>query len=190
VKLVACYVIVGKKVKILKEQNSGPIEEGYDSVSVYVDTKGNATAERSPGQGRAEEIVIPTGARVLPRFVISVTRVDHVIIWRDPKMENTENSDLAQKLRLYKNIRSICAANQDCIRLIRARKSSIQYRIVTAGTEGEEYVALVRHMGYDVDILVFCMNVGWHEKWAAKYDKVKVTASTSEMLKFCTWADI
>jgi len=186
VKLLACYVIVGK-IKVLKTESRGPIEEGYDSVSVYVNTKGEPATVRYPGEGRAEEIVIPKGARVLPRFVISLTRVDHLIIWRDPQMDNLENSEVAKKLRLHKKIRAICASNQECIRLVRARKDSINYRIVTAGTEGEEFVELVRSKGYYVDILVYCMSVDYHKKWAKKYDKITVTSSTEEMLKFCTW---
>jgi len=31
------------------------------------------------------------------------------------------------------------------------------------------------------------MSVDYHKKWAKKYDKITVTSSTEEMLKFCTW---
>jgi len=188
VQVLACYAICGK-TKILTSQITGAIAEGYDSQSVVVDVKGTPSKEQTPGAGRAEELVLPTGKRALPRFLITITRVNHLILWRDPKINSTENSALAEKLKKEKHIRALTLVHGDCIRLIRHQKKGIQYRIVTSGTEGEDFVDLVRGYYEDVEILVFCMSVDYHKTWAKKYQKVEVTASTQRMLEFCTWAD-
>lgn len=62
-----------------------------------------------------------------------------------------------------------------------------EYRIITAGTGGNEFVKSVRTMGVHCPILVFCANEEWHNRWACRDNNIEVTVSPGRMYEFATW---
>ena len=196
--VIMCFVIEGKSRKLEDTEQSDflgkHIAATYDSHSVYVDTSGEICNEASM---HAKELVIPTSKAVLPFCVLSVTRVDKCILWRDPNLFNKENTQLI--LKLYadnKKVRLLFVDVKCKERVLCKWKSGVDYRIVTAGSEGKEFVKKylrcsgVQFSVKNYPILVYCMSTGHHPSrvWANEIDPtIKVTASAKEFLEFCAF---
>ena len=69
------------------------------------------------------------------------------------------------------------------------KKDGTQYRAITSGSGGEEFVQKLRRERIMCKVLVFCMSVSYHKTWARNYGNVEVTNSSENIKKFATWND-
>jgi hypothetical protein len=191
-------VIEGKTRKLEVTEQSGfsgkQVAADYDSHSVYVDTNGKICNEASM---HAKELVIPASKAVLPFCVLTVTRVDKCVLWRDPNLFNKENTQLMLKLYAENKKVRLLFVDINCKeRVLCQWKSGVDYRVVTAGSEGKEFVnKYLRYSGVQTSvkkypILVYCMNTDYHRTWADEIDPaIKVTASSDEFVRFCAFKE-
>ena len=110
------------------------------------------------------------------------------VVWVDPNIDNFENSGYVHYLRAVEGIQLHATSNpREAIKELSNMQQGTEYRIITAGTGGNEFVQRVRKMGVHCPILVFCLSEEWHKKWACRYNNVEVTASPRRMYDFATW---
>ena len=110
------------------------------------------------------------------------------VVWVDANINNGENSGIQYNLRRDPNIHLFATTNIDeAVGVLKNQKPGIEYRAVTSGHLGEDFTTKVRDL--NCKILVFCMGVDYHRRWAANFTNVFVTNATLTMLKFATWTD-
>ena len=54
------------------------------------------------------------------------------------------------------------------------KKEGVEYRAITAGRCGEDFVKSLRVIGISCSVLVFCMSVDYHKTWAINYSNVSL----------------
>ena len=112
------------------------------------------------------------------------------VIWVDPNIHNEENSGYVRQLRATEGISLYSTSKaSEALRVLKNRKAGTEYRAITAGRGGKEFVRSLRAEGIHCRVLVFCGNVDQHETWTRDYFHVEVTRFTSVMMKFATWKD-
>ena len=111
-----------------------------------------------------------------------------VLVWLDPHIGNTKNSNYARHLRCIEGL-SLTATTRrsQALRALWEREEDTEYRAMTAGKRGEAFVRKLRESGVTCPVLVFCGNVAKHSKWAARYSNVQVTNDPAMMFVFATW---
>ena len=115
--IIGCFVIQGETRALDREGSFDEVKAKYggrpidtteyDSHAVLVDANGAVTSD--PSKQHAQEVVIPTGALVLPFVVLSLTRVNKVVLWRDPNLYNEENTRSIYKVYDKDKVRASCA---------------------------------------------------------------------------------
>ena len=113
------------------------------------------------------------------------------VVWVDANINNGENSGIQYNLRRDPNIHLFATTNIDeAVGVLKNQKPGVEYRAVTSGRLGEDFTTKVRDRAkLKCKILVFCMGVDYHRRWAANFPNVFVTNATLTMLKFATWTD-
>ena len=110
------------------------------------------------------------------------------VIWVDPNIHNQENSGYVQQLQATEGISLYSTSKaSEALRVLKNRKAGTEYRAITAGRGGKEFVKSLRAKGIDCRVLVFCGNAELHKTWVRDYFHVEVTDSNSEMMEFATW---
>lgn len=110
------------------------------------------------------------------------------VVWFDSKINNTENSGYVHYLRSVQGVQLHATSDRNnAIQQLSTMQPGTEYRAITAGNGGTEFVKKVRTMGIRCPILVFTGNEKKHSKWACKYDNIEVTTSTARMFEFATW---
>jgi hypothetical protein len=187
-KIIGCLATVGR-FKTLPERCVGSdITEGYDAHTAWVTTAGNPTGD--PSEIFAKEYVIRETRSLYPRFVVTLTKVDKETIWFDANLNNAENTSIRIALTTKPGYYLYATGDASlALNTLKRRKYGTSYRAVTSGRGGEELVKNLRSAGLTCPVMVFCMNVKLHQAWARKYSSVRVTATTSEMMNFASWAN-
>ena len=110
------------------------------------------------------------------------------VVWVDPKVNNRENSSYVRYLKTVEGV-SLHATTSasEALSVLLEADPSVEYRAVTAGTGGKEFIEKLRAKGMHCPVLVFCASYDWHSKWARKFKDVQVTVDPSEMFEFATW---
>ena len=117
-------------------------------------------------------------------------QVTREVIWVDPNVNNMENTRYVQHLKQVPGISLLATTSTDeALLFLQRKKPGTEYRAMTAGRGGEQFVTRVRDCGIHCRVLVFCGAVEYHKTWAKKFDKTEVTDSVQEMIKFATWKD-
>ena len=110
------------------------------------------------------------------------------VVWFDPHINNSENSSYVDYLTSVKGVQLHATSDRNnAIEQFSTMQQGTEYRAITAGNRGTEFVKKVRSMGILCPILVFTGNEKKHSKWACKYDNVEVTTSATRMFEFATW---
>lgn len=110
------------------------------------------------------------------------------VVWVDPNVNNFENSGYVHYLRAVEGVQLLATSSSgEAIEELSNMQQGTEYRIITAGTGGNEFVDSVRTMGVYCPILVFCAHEKWHRKWASGYNNIEVTVSPERMFEFATW---
>ena len=113
------------------------------------------------------------------------------VVWVDANINNRENSGIQYTLRKDPNVHLFATTNIDeAVGVLKNQKPGIEYRAVTSGRLGEDFTTKVRdHAKLKCKIMVFCMGVDYHRRWAANFTNVYVTSATLTMVKFASWTD-
>ena len=113
------------------------------------------------------------------------------VVWVDANINNRENTGIQYTLRKDSTIHLFATTNIDeAVGVLKNQKPDIEYRAVTSGRLGEDFATKVRIQAkLNCKILVFCMGVDYHRRWAANFANVSVTSATLTMMKFATWKD-
>ena len=185
--VLGCIAIVGTTQQKMKKEVGMVIPESLDSHWGYVDIKGNVTGKVS--ERFAEEYVIRETQGIYPRFRITLKRITREVIWVDPNITNSENSGHVQRLKKAPGIFLYATADPGrALEALKKRKPGTEYRAMTAGRGGEDFVKKVRGEGITCKVMVFCGTVRYHKPWADKIKDTAVTASAQTMYSFATWA--
>lgn len=207
-------VEVSKKLQLMKEQlpkkpsNESAVSEVEDkmaSLEVEDQTKLLLLAKENQlekMQIEMDEIIEDkkkTEAKLQDEIKSLMEKLDHStkatipvkkeLVWVDANINNKENSAIQQFLRRDPTIHLFATTNVDeAVGVLKNQKSGIEYRAVTSGRLGEGFTTKVRSQAkLNCKILVFCMGVDYHRRWAANFANISVTSATNVMLDFATW---
>lgn len=113
------------------------------------------------------------------------------VVWVDANIHNSENSGIQRCLRKEPTIHLFATTDiNEAVGVLKNQKPGIEYRAVTSGRLGEDFTKKVRKKAkLNCKILVFCMGVDYHRRWAANFTDISVTSATNTMLDFATWKD-
>ena len=185
-KLLGCIVIVGTTERALEEDEGGEISSSLDSRWAWVDYCGRILAGDT--NHFATEYAIRQSVSVYPHFRISLTRVACHVVWFDPNIGCTENSRYKQQLKSEKGLYLFSTSDSAmALRALKRKKEGTEYRAITSGSGGEDFVRQLRGAGIQCKVLVFCCAVDYHKMWARRFPNVEVTAAAYTMMNFATW---
>jgi hypothetical protein len=185
--LLGCIALSGS-TKLLHKRHTTE-ESRLDSQFIWVDRKGQPTL--APELFYAQEYVIKESSRIYPCYRITLTRVNKHVVWVDPNINNYENSHSCNVLKQNRSIQLHPTNNKDdavkALMMIKEKKNGDEYRAVTAGTGGPEFMKSLTEAGINCKVLVYCGTPRYHNGWASKYRNVEVTNSTTTFMKFATF---
>ena len=147
--------------------------------------------ESEIGDRKEIQRVIKESTAVVPSVQTSLQHINREVVWVDPNIGNTENSSYVHELKQEWGVSLFATASaSQALDALKNKKEGREYRVITSGTGGEEFVhTLRRELRIKCKVLVFCMSVDYHKTWARKYDNVDVTLSGQQMIEFATWTD-
>ena len=181
-----CIATVGTTERALEKDEGGEISSSLDSRWAWVDSGGRILAGDT--NHFATEFAIRQSKSIYPHFRISLTRVARHVVWFDPNIDNTENSRYKQQLKSEKGLYLFPTSDSAmALRALKRKKEGTEYRAITSGSGGEDFVRQLRGAGIQCKVLVFCRSVDYHKTWARRFPNIEVTAATSTMMNFATW---
>eukprot|EP01084_Bolivina_argentea_P148090 258987_1 len=188
--LIVSYVNVGNTFQIYDNITyyGKALKTGYSSHYVQVTGNGQAVPKNEIDGylgDMYDEYIVNTGKRVLPRFCVTFTKKENVIIWRDAKLSNHENSNIMDKLR-KSNVIYGALTTKDALKVIQKKKKSCSVYIITNGADNSDgFINSIRNkMKIENPILVFTSLESEHKYLSERFSNVTVTTSTSEVYNF------
>ena len=110
------------------------------------------------------------------------------VVWIDPRIGNFENSTYVRYLKSVEGVNLYATtSSSDALTALIKSEPDVDYRVITAGTGGKEFVQCLRENGIRCPVLVFCGNFDWHSKWAGEFKDVEVTVDPIRMYNFASW---
>ena len=186
--VLGCITLVAPTKRLEEKKLGCKISSNLKSHWAIVASNGSVLKESERGRNFAVEYAVRDGAFVYPRFKLSLTRVTREVIWVDPNINNEENTKYVRQLKQVPEIYFLATTSADeALLFLRRKKPDTEYRAITAGRGGEQFVNGVRSGGIHCRVLVFCGAVDYHKTWAKKFENTEVTKSTQEMINFATW---
>jgi DnaJ family protein A protein 2 len=191
--LIASHANVGRVRTISALEDGKPIPEGYDSNHIDVGTTAHGASghpyDATKHTHKYDEWIIREGTRVLPRFLITLKCVKQsaVVVWRDPKIENAENSRILKDIQTAKGCTVYGVKTSSEARdLVADKMGECKVCVVTnGGDDGEGFIRELREGAkFDGPVLVFCGAVAYHRTWAEKLGDCAVTGSGRDVKKF------
>ena len=176
-------------------KNGEPIEDdiakhyGYNTALVgnRNDYKPIPENEKDNNEIWANEYVFPHKNQFIPCLSFTVMRKDHYILWKDEKLDNSENAgymnDLSKNMEV--NIygkKSVAEA----LEVIRKKKYAAVKLMTNAGENltGKDLIIKAREIvGSDFVCLVFAGSKG-HMEWISKMKNVILTTDSDEFKEF------
>lgn len=196
VTLIAVFVNPGKVKKVDgAEYRNRPITKGFDSHHArvtdgvhYTKMIGHPVKEHKgyPKNCVMDEYAVRDSTRILPRFYITLQRINKVFIWRDKNIVNNFNSSVLKDMQRNTSIYGVTDTKK-ALELIRSKMSGGNkvYVITNGAHDGQGFVDTVRNeLNLDTSILVFCCAVEWHSKWAQLYSDVQVGTGRATITRF------
>ena len=185
-KLLGCLALVGQTKQLYERTSESEIQSHLQSHWAWVNKDGDITKVES--DFFAQEYAIKETVHVYPRFRVSLVRVTKEVVWVDPNINNDENSRYVAELKQMDGISLFATSRRDkALAALKKGKVATDYRAVTAGRGGEEFVRSLRAAGIHCKVMVFCGAVAYHKEWAKKFSNVEVTNSVSIFKKYATW---
>eukprot|EP00347_Sterkiella_histriomuscorum_P023096 403335965 len=109
-------------------------------------------------------------------------------VWHDPNLDDYENQ-LHYKTFLDKKVNIYVFENMYSASKYITDKKEQTFILITSGTNGENFVNYVHDYKNVKSIVVFCLNVMYHETWAKRYMKVDKVTRDPEFLIHLTSKD-
>ena len=185
-KLLGCLALLRRTKQIHQMKYGEEIPSYLESHWAWVTKDGHVTTALN--QFFAIEYALKLPVDVYPRFTVSFTRVTREVVWVDPNISNSENSGYTHELKQEKGISLYATSNSSkALEALKKKKNGTDYRAITAGRGGEDFVSKLRTAGIHCKVMVFCGAVDYHKQWARKFSNVEVTSSPSTMKQFATW---
>ena len=185
-KLLGCLALTRRTKQMHQKCYGQEIPSDLESHWAWVTKDGDVTA--APNQFFALEYALKLPVDVYPRFTVSLTRVTREVVWVDPNILNSENSGYTHELKQEKGISLYATSNSSkALEALKKKKNGTDYRAITAGRGGEDFVSKLRTAEIHCKVMVFCGAVDYHKQWARKFSNVEVTSSPSTMKQFATW---
>lgn len=92
-----------------------------------------------------DEYVVCTGKRVLPRFYVTFTVKNKVLVWRDKNVSNAFNSGILNVLR-KSNVVYAAKTTKDALKIIKKKKDKNKVYVITNGAdESEQFIQKIRN---------------------------------------------
>ena len=118
----------------------------------------------------------------------SATSMQLKVVWVDPKITSYENSHQLSAIKAVEGISVFGTTSaSEALKVLLEKDPKVEYRVITAGTGGKDFIDKLRAKGVHCPVLVYCGNLDKNLKWARKFSNVKVTVDPSAMFKFATW---
>ncbi len=185
-KVLGCLALVGKTKQLCEEDYGSQIPQNLDSQWAWVDSSADVT--RYLRNQFALEFVFREAKSVLPRFVLSLKRVTREVVWYDPNIDNEENSEYVRALKDTAGFFLYATSSTDeALMALRRQKEGTEYRAITAGRGGKDFVSRLRKELVHCRVLVFCFNVEEHSIWTGKFSDTTITDEPDVMRKYATW---
>ena len=186
VDILGCVGLAGNAKRLYKKDIGCTIPSGHDSHWAWVHEDGAISGNES--QEFAVEYAIKEPDNIYPRFAVTLKRVTREVIWVDPNIRNAENSGYVRRLKKADDVALFAiSSGAKALQTLKKKKKDTEYRAVTAGRDGEDFVKKLRAAGVHCKVLVFCNAVDWHRQWARKFSNIEVTRSAERMIQFATW---
>lgn len=185
-KLLGCLALTRRTKQVHVMKLGEEIPSYLDSHWAWVDKDREVTT--APHQYFALEYALKHPVDVYPRFTVSLTRVTREVVWVDPNISNSKNSSYVCELKQENSISLYATSNSyKALEALKKKKNGTDYRAITAGREGEDFVFKLRTAGIHCKVMVFCDPVHYHKQWARKFSNVEITSSPLIMKQFATW---
>lgn len=138
-----------------------------------------------------EEFVVKHGYQIYPLYIVGLREVNRFVIWRDVKIARPDNASLFKKLKKKYNFNIYGSeATADALAILQCKlttASPIQCIVVTNGAdEGNEFSVQCRQIRPTIPIVVYCMNLEHHQRWASTMNepRIKVTVNSNDVFDF------
>lgn len=182
--LIVAYVNLGKTREVYSKESyyEKYIEAPYQSH--YTRTEGcYAVPKEQWGRDDLyDEYVVCTGKRVLPRFYVTFTVKRKVLVWRDKKLSNAQNSGILDKLRKSHVVYG-ATSSESALRIIKKKKEKNHVYVITNGAdESEKFIQNIRNE-LKVTQPIFIFSATRHQ-WGHIYEKYENVDYTSGIHEF------
>ncbi|CAF1206708.1 unnamed protein product [Adineta steineri] len=167
-----------------------PMRSDSDTHYVKVTQSGSPT---NATHSFFEEFVIKQSDQILPLYIVGLRQVNRFVLWRDAKINNSENGALFAQMKERYNFNIYGSeTSSEALSILKCKltNSSMQCVVVTnGGDKGEEFARECRNIRSSVPIIVFCGNVAHHQQWAAVIGgtgqpKIHVTGNSGDVFTF------
>eukprot|EP00483_Globobulimina_turgida_P009016 UN09034 len=149
--LIVAYVNCGRSFQVYDNQTyrGKPIKQGYGSHYARV-TPGTLPVPRAQlvnyKDPLFDEYVVPTGNKALPRFCVTFTKKQNVVIWRDRKLSNVFNSGVMHKLRKSYVVYG-AETTKATLEIVKTKQKENKVIVVTDGADdSEELIKSIRNI--------------------------------------------
>ncbi|CAF2730955.1 unnamed protein product, partial [Rotaria sp. Silwood2] len=99
----------------------------------------------------------------------------YCIIWLDHNVNSNDTKDTEQKLVSLRNRIEKFQNTTHCLRYIEKLSEKDRLVIIASGRLGKEITPPIHELPQVTSIYVYCMNKKFHEQWACKFAKVKLS---------------
>lgn len=168
-----------------------PMRSDSDTHYVRVTASGHPTNET---HAFFEEFVIKQSDQILPLYIVGLRQVNRFVLWRDAKINNSENGALFAQMKEHYSFNIYGSeTSPEALSILKCKLASpiMQCVVVTNGADkGEQFARECRNIRSSVPIIVFCGNVPHHQQWAAaaiastSQPQIHVTGSSSDVFTF------
>lgn len=137
-----------------------------------------------------DDYVIRRNNQILPLYIIGLRPIYRFVIWRDAKIINDTNAEIFKQLKQFYDFNLYgCQSNTEVFDILNNKllDHNMKCVVITNGADnGEEFVRKCRELHPDIPVVVFCMNIAYHEQWAMTLEgpKIKVTDKAREIIRF------
>ncbi len=97
------------------------------------------------------------------------------IIWFDSNLNIDDSRKTDEKLRHIINHLKKFQDIEQCQQYIEQRSEEDRLVIIVSGTQGQQMVPHIHHLGQVSSIYVYCMDQYKNQQWACEFSKVKFT---------------
>ena len=121
---------------------------------------------------KVSEMSLELEGKVCKSINKKIYQLDKKIVWHDPNIYSPSNKHYYEEYFKKMNIIRFDSHKTASEFIQSTDNSKNKYVIITSGTNGKELVEKIHDQTNVLGVVIFCMNKGYHEKWAAKFKKI------------------